>query len=386
MASLHVQDEPCAKERARRQHYANQKPADADKNGRCCDGQKGHHVRRCRACGRLAGNRVAGVNKVPNSRVSPATRRRVLTAAEALNYRRGKIFPAQQGVRRIVGLFLDELGTTPFAARLIEGARDEAALHDITLAVFCTGNIAALEQAALDFLRLQNPLGIIYATLITRQIKVPPHFAGLPLVLLNCTERKGRYSAIIPADVDAAETATLTLLAQGHTRLAHLAGEVTIQAARDREQGFRNVLKSQQIPVDEGLVLPGGWSIRSAREQALALLILPDPPTAIFCFNDRMALGCYEAAHRLGRAIPGDLSIIGFDNEEISASMDPPLTTLVLPHDEMARLAIGQLLDEQGKFEAFSMSDNIEVGWQLIERASVLSRRPQRAGPANLLI
>jgi LacI family transcriptional regulator len=90
------------------------------------------------------------LNGVPNARVSKATRRRVQEAAEQLGYRRGKAHPVPAGRQRVIGLFIDEVSTTPFAAQFIEGARDEAALQDVTVATFCTGNSPALEQAGLD--------------------------------------------------------------------------------------------------------------------------------------------------------------------------------------------------------------------------------------------
>ena len=92
------------------------------------------------------------LNGVPNARVSKATRRRVQDAADKLGYRRGKTHPVPAGRQRVIGLFIDEVSTTPFAAPLIEGARDEAALQDVTVATFCTGNNPALEQAGLDML------------------------------------------------------------------------------------------------------------------------------------------------------------------------------------------------------------------------------------------
>ena len=316
------------------------------------------------------------LNGVPNARVSKTTRRRVQEAAEQLGYRRGKAHPVPAGRQRVIGLFIDEVTTTPFAAQFLEGARDEAALQDVTVATFCTGNNPALEQAGLDMLVAQNAIGAIYATLMTREVIVPNAFSALPLVLLNCYEKRLRHPSAVPGDIVGGYAATSALIKAGHIRIAHLAGEHhTAEAAIDREKGFRQAMEKAGIPVDETLVTLGGWSIRAGRERALALLSRPDRPSAIFCFNDRMAIGCYEAARILGLKIPQDLSIVGFDNEDISASMDPPLSTMVLPHDEMARWAVGQLLDGFDNLDADEGMQKLKIECELVERNSIAPPR-----------
>ncbi|HTM77571.1 MAG TPA: LacI family DNA-binding transcriptional regulator, partial [Devosia sp.] len=262
--------------------------------------------------GELAGVSQATVslvlNGVPNARVSKATRRRVLDAAEALGYRRGKAHAVPEGRRRVIGLFLDEVSTTPFAAPFLEGTRDEAALQDVTVATFCTRSDPVLEQAALELLVSQKTIGVLYGSLITRQLTVPEMFTELPLVLLNCYERKLRFPSVVPGDLVGGYNATTQLLKAGHRRIAHLAGENVLEASVDREKGFRQAMADFNVPVDETLVSLGGWTLRGGRERALALLSSPNPPTAIFCFNDRMAMGCYEAARKLGLVVPRDLS------------------------------------------------------------------------------
>lgn len=325
--------------------------------------------------GELAGVSQATVslvlNGVPNARVSKATRRRVLDAAEALGYRRGKAHPVPEGRKKVIGLFIDEVSTTPFAAQFIEGARDEAALQDVSVATFCTRADPALEQAAIDLLVSQKTIGLIYTSLITRQVIVPDMFAELPLVLLNCYERKLRYPSVVPGDIAGGYVATEALLKAGHRRIAHLAGESFIEASVDREKGFRQAMADWQVEVDETLVSLGGWTLRHGRERALALLSLPHRPTAVFCFNDRMAIGCYQAAQSLGLRIPQDVSIMGFDDEDLSGFLDPGLSTMVLPHDEMARWAVGQLLDGYDATDQDERMRKIKIECEYVERQSI---------------
>lgn len=325
--------------------------------------------------GELAGVSQATVslvlNGVANARVSKATRRRVLDAAEALGYRRGKAHPVPEGRQKVIGLCIDEVSTTPFAAQFLEGARDEAALQEVSIATFCTRSDPALERAAIDLLVSQKAIGVIYTSLITRQVTVPEPFAELPLILLNCYERKLRYPTVVPGDIVGGYVATQALLRAGHRRVAHLAGESFIEASVDREKGFRQAMADAQVPVDESLVSLGGWTMRHGRERALALLSRPDRPTAVFCFNDRMAIGCYEAARSLGLRIPQDVSIMGFDDEDLSGFLDPGLSTMVLPHDEMARWAVGQLLDGYDSADQADALEKTKIECEFIERGSI---------------
>lgn len=315
------------------------------------------------------------LNQVPNARISKTTRRRVLDAAEELGYRRGRAHPVPEGRKRVIGLIIDEVSTSPFAPPFLEGARDEAALQDVTVATFCTRSDPALEQAAIDLLVAQKAIGIIYCSLITRQVAVPDTFSELPLVLLNCYERKTRYPSAVPGDVVGGYTATAELLKAGHRRIAHLAGETMLEASRDREKGFRQAMADWGVPVDESLVSIGHWTMRGGRERALKLLSQPNPPTAIFCFCDRMAIGCYEAARTLGLSIPQDLSIVGFDDDDLSTYLEPPLSTLVLPHNEMARWAVGELLDLYGSEDEDERLQKLKIECEFISRGSIAQPR-----------
>jgi LacI family transcriptional regulator len=287
------------------------------------------------------------LNGVPNARVSEATRARVLEAAEALGYRKGPRHHVPEDKARVIGLLIDEVTTTPFASPFLEGAREEAALQDVVVATFCTRADPKLESLALDLLLKNKIIGVLYTTLITRAAEPPERLRDVPTIMLNCYEPKLQYPAVVPADVAGGYAATEALLKAGHTRIAHLAGENWIEAAEDRERGYRQALATWDIPADEELIMRGGWTVNGGRELTNRLLDMANPPTGIFCFNDRMAMGAYDALRQRGLRVPDDVSVVGFDDEDMAAYLLPPLTTVVLPHEEMARWAVGALLDEQ---------------------------------------
>jgi LacI family transcriptional regulator len=308
------------------------------------------------------------LNRVSNARVAEATRQRVLEAAEALGYRKGPQHHVPENKTRVIGLLIDEITTTPFATPFIEGAREEAALQDVVVATFSTRGDPKLEALALDMLLEHQIIGVLYTSLITRPADPPERLRDVPTVMVNCYDKRRVFPAVVPADTTGAFAATEALLKAGHRRIAHLAGENWIEAAQDREKGYRQALASWDVPVDESLIMRGGWTIHGGRDLTAQLLERPDPPTAMFAFNDRMAVGAYDALRVRGLRVPDDMSIVGFDDEDTSAYMDPPLTTVVLPHEEMARWAVGALLDEQ--LPAASPR-RIKIECPLIERASI---------------
>ena len=126
------------------------------------------------------------------------------------------------------------------------------------------------------------------------------------------------------------------LLAVGHRRIGFVNDCDDIPARSLRLAGYRQALEVYGVPFDDSLVIERSANASGGYSGATELLGRPDRPTGIFCFNDRTAMGVYQAANALGLAIPDDLSVVGFDNQElISDSLWPGLTTVALPHYEM---------------------------------------------------
>ena len=312
------------------------------------------------------------LNSVPDVRISTSTRNRVVEAARELQYRNHRrSAEAPAGGMRTIGLLIDEVRTTPFATSFIEGARDEAARNDCLLAIYCTGGDARLEGAALDMLATTRLTGVLYTRQITQAVVPPDRLEQVPTVLLNCHERRRRFPSLVPGDLAGAFSATEHLLKAGHRRIAHLAGEKWTEAARDRSLGYRQAMTTWDVPFDPSLLVSGGWTLPGGRDMTARLLASPEPPTAIFCFNDRMALGACEAIRASGLRVPEDISVVGFDDEDLAAYATPPLTTVVLPHDEMARWAVSAVLDRDGTPFPEREARRIKIECPLVERGTV---------------
>jgi LacI family transcriptional regulator len=142
-----------------------------------------------------------------------------------------------------------------------------------------------------------------------------------------------------------------------------------MDASRDRLNGYRRALAEHDIRFDRELVRPGNWEPSAGYEMTRVLMALERPPDAIFCANDLMALGCFDALRELGRRIPEDVAVIGFDDRDIAQTMRPPLTTLLLPHREMGAIAASILIEAAGGLA--TGPTQIKVECPLVERSSV---------------
>lgn len=316
------------------------------------------------------------LNDVRDVRIAEATRQRVLETAAALGYRSPGHRALGSQVSRIIGFVMDEIATSPFGVASMDSARELAWEHDRVLVIVSSGGDAELERTVLDRLLSLHPEGIIYASILTRQVEPSNRLDAVPAVLLNCYTADKRFPSVVPAEVAGGHTATAHLIAAGHSRIGFINGETWMDAARDRLTGYRRALASADLPFDPALVREGNWSPSEAYAQTRTLMRLKKPPTAIFCANDPMAVGCYEALRDLGKRIPEDVSVIGYDDQWVARHLNPPLTTVMLPHEEMGRWAIEYLIDHIYNPRSRT-APQVKLECPLVERASVPSVSPR---------
>jgi len=290
------------------------------------------------------------LNGVAGARISDQTRERVIAAAQAVGYKRSTRVRSDARLGSTIAIIMDEVDGSPFAAPFLAGAREAAWEHQSIVATVTTRAHQPIEQAAVEAMVGLPVIGVIYGSLLTRQIRPPVFEAEMPVVLLNCYDDEGRFNASLPDDVGGGRSATTALLTAGHTRIGHLAGEDWLDAGRDRLHGYRQALEEQGIAYDPDLVQNLGSSFVDAVEGTHALLDLPEPPTAVTCFNDRMAIGALETARERGLRVPHDFSIVGYDNDSFSTNLFlGGLTTIQLPHESMAHWAVQRLFQIRRK-------------------------------------
>ncbi|HEY1093642.1 MAG TPA: LacI family DNA-binding transcriptional regulator [Glycomyces sp.] len=336
---------------------------------------------------RLAGVSITTVshvlNDTPNTRVSAETRARVREAAAQLGYGPNRAARALRTNRSgLIGLLSEEIATTPHAGRIILGAQDAARAHDLTLVIVNADRDSADSHAGdVQTLIDRQVEAVLYATMYHRRISVPANLRLVPAVLIDSTDQDGLVPAVVPDEVGGAVTAVTHLVEAGHRRIGFLNNDDDVPATHERLIGYKQALQRHGIPVDEHLIRQAPSETLPGYALAREVLAGHDRPTALFCYNDRMAMGAYRAAAELGLDIPRDLSIVGFDNQElIAANLFPGLTTVALPHYEMGEWAVEtlvHLLSGEGEQQP-SADGPTRLHCPLVTRGSVAAPREHR--------
>ncbi len=316
------------------------------------------------------------LNETPGITIAQNTRARVRQAADELGYVLPKAsqstLPDTRPNRQIAVVF-DYLSTSPEAVEAIEGLREAGWPAGYVISAYQTVNDPKMTERTLQTALRSGVDGLIFATIMTREVTVPPMLYDLdiPVVLLNCYSSDRRFPSVLPGEVAGGHLATRALTAAGHRHIAHITGEMWMDAAKNRLKGYRQALSSADIPFEPALVCNGNWQVSSGYDHTMALLRSKNPPTAIFCSNDRMALGAYEAIKELGLHIPQDISVMGYDDQEIARHMSPPLTTLILPHREMGAWAFDTVVDMTRLASPRDQFPMVKLECTLVERGSV---------------
>jgi LacI family transcriptional regulator len=204
-----------------------------------------------------------------------------------------------------------------------------------------------------------------------REAHPPKVIKEVPTVLLDCYVADKSLPSVVPDEVLGAYTAVSHLINKGHTRIGYLQNDDPVDAAKLRFVGYQQALSENGIPFDETLVT--AVSDQHGYDGAMNLLKPADRPSALFIFNDSMAMGAYDAIRNLNLKIPDDVAVVGYDNQELIApNLYPALTTMELPHYNMGCWAVEQLLGLINNPEAgpeTAVQHKMEC--PLIERSSV---------------
>ena len=305
---------------------------------------------------KAAGVSVATVSRslaIP-SRVAKSTRERVLRVVEELGYKPNLLARnlRSQESRLIVVLVTNI--SNPFFSRVIRGIEKVAQELGYSVLLGDTQNNDVIEARYIGLLSAKQADGVI-------QLSSSLHGRVFDLIL-----KENPDAAVINAcacldaapcstvgvdDVGASRIMTEHLLSLGHRRIAVLSGPSESPHSRDRMFGHRLQLRAAGVPFDESLIVSGEFNLRSGAEAVDRVLAMPAKPTALFCFNDEMAIGAMQGLTQAGCSVPHDLSVAGFDDIEFAAYTTPPLTTIAQPADEMGKTAM-ELLYKRIKGEA----------------------------------
>jgi LacI family transcriptional regulator len=250
------------------------------------------------------------------------------------------------------------------------GAQQALDERGLTLVSLDADGDPARELRHIESLLQRHVEGVIYARMYHQDVILPSLLDGVPVVLANATSDDPAVASMAPDEREIARTAVRHLLDRGHRRIAFAQTREATLASEGREAGFREELRTAGIEPDEGLVVGSSSDAAGGRECGARLLDRPDRPTAVFCFNDQVAMGVYQAAAAHGLSVPRDLSVVGVDDlSPVAEALWPSLTTVALPHVEMGRLAAERLVEAiTGTADA---QHRVVLTCPLVERGSV---------------
>ncbi|MGA8466066.1 MAG: LacI family DNA-binding transcriptional regulator [Trebonia sp.] len=282
--------------------------------------------------------------------VSEETARRVTEAAERLGYRPNPVARSLRTRRsHTVGVLIPDLNN-PLFPPIVRGLEDRLAEHGYVALIGNTDGDAARERMVFDQMRARHVDGFVMATAtLHSDILNEATEADLPVVLMNRTAEGYPFSSVSVDNEQGVRAAVAHLTSLGHTRIGHIAGPQDISTGLARLRGFRDSMRSHNLPVDDSqVVYATALSLAEGLRCGRELLESNDELTAIVAGNDMLAVGCYGAFDELGVRCPQDVSIIGFNDMPFIDRLRPPLTTVRFPHYQLGTEAAQLLLERIG--------------------------------------
>ena len=248
---------------------------------------------------------------------------------------------------RVVGVIIPQsvvtVFTDPFFSFLLCGVTQTCNAHRYHLMLSLFNDPAGPQEMYRRLIRGGHLDGVIVASarvddpLIVRLLK-----DSVPFVLVG-RHPEERISYVDVDNVAAAQTAVEHLIRLGHRRVATITGPLSTTSGEDRLEGYRRALEAHRLPVDETLIVEGDFTEESGMSAARRLL--PLSPSAIFAASDIMAVGALKVIREHGLRVPQDVALVGFDDVPLAAALEPTLTTVRQPIEQLGSMAAGLLLN-----------------------------------------
>lgn len=323
---------------------------------------------------KATGVSIATVSKVINNvgRISQNTRDKIMKAIEELQYQPSMVATALTGkLTYTVGLLIPDL-SNPFFAEMARSVEDRGHELGFNLVMCSTDNDPDKVVQYIRLLKQKNVDGIILATGIKDEKVVKELISHkIPVALIARDMPALAIGTVLVEDFRGGYLATEHLVQLGHRKIAIIVEDLSITSSKERLRGYRYALEERELPFDENRVLVSDFTIEGGKALTKKLLDSADPPTAVFACNDLLAIGAIQAAREKGLKIPDNLSVVGFDNSILATIIDPPLTTVAQPIQDMGHKVMDLLYQEiQGDKHA---KQRIVLLPELVVRKSTVS-------------
>ena len=305
-----------------------------------------------------AGLSVGAVSTILNnkpSRITEATKQRVLKIAEEMNYRPNRVAANLKNNRSFtIGLIVPDIRNGYFS-NLAKGVEDECRRQGWNVILCNSNDSSERELEYVEVLDSKSIDGIILNTASTGGLSGVEKIVdkliqkGIPFVQFDLTAMTPKSNAVVMDHEKGGFMATKHLIDLGHRRIACITGSIYLEGAKSMLEGYKRALAEHDIPFDEALVFNGDYRMESG---FLAMEYLNGKDfTAVFSFNDYMAFKVYQYLMEHGRSVPDDCFIVGYDDDPFSEIISPPLTTIYQPIYDMGQSATQIIIDVVEKKE-----------------------------------
>jgi LacI family transcriptional regulator len=286
------------------------------------------------------------LNPATSSLVNAATIRKVQAAARQLRYTPNAIARGLKTARSMsVGVLLPDL-TNPLFPPIVRGIEDVLAGGGYTTLIANTDNDPERQLAIFDTLRARQVDGIIAATARRDdRLFLEAHRAGMRIVLVNRRVNGSEIPSVTGDDHDGIALAMRHLVDLGHTRIGHVAGPQDTTTGLLRLRAYRQSLEDAGLPVDPALISSASEFTETHGAHATRALLDAASPTALVAGNDMIALGCLDVFAERGLRCPHDISLVGFNDMQFIDRLNPPLSTIHVPHYQIGAEAARMLLE-----------------------------------------
>jgi DNA-binding LacI/PurR family transcriptional regulator len=333
--------------------------------------------------------RTAGVSHSTVSRalsdsrlVSTQTKTRIQNLARNMGYSPdAQARSLVMGRTLTVGVVVTTI-TDPFIAEIVQGIEVTALDHGYSVILASSSAEPEREIAAVEMLRSKRVDGVIVtSSRVGALYQEHLNRLGVPVVLINShSEQAGRYTFSISVDNrHGGYLATQHLCQLGHRRIAYITGPADHSDDVERLAGYRQALSEAETAVDGALVIPGTGQVDGGERALPELLAQEERPTAAVCYNDMTAIGLMRAARRGNLPVPGDLSVVGFDDIPFASLTHPALTTIAQPTRKMGQQAVQMALELMGTEDLgkHDVSDVVVKGQLIVRESSGGVRNPK---------
>lgn len=297
----------------------------------------------------IAGVSVQTVSNVINNRdtaISEKNKKKILKLIEKHGYKPSRVAQSlRRGRTETIGLVVPDMVYHPFYPKIFDVIESELRNRGFNIVLFNTREDILLEEKAVDELLKHKVDGIIFI----RIVKKNPYLEKLPkdIPIVACL-RAFEYlnvPSVLTNNKRVGFLATDYLIKKGHKKIIHIAGNQDLLAHRERKEGYVETLKKNNIYVNQEYIVDCDYKKENLNIVLLKILKKMEGYTAIFAYNDIIAVNCIKALVNLGYKIPGDISVIGVDDMKIGEFVEPSLTTIKQPIEEMCLWSVKLLVD-----------------------------------------